>query len=146
MIQLNVGTWMLCEKYVIFLYMLHMIDMWMTLFIWLSMWHVNDWEHVWYVLSWVSYATTMWIIWSFQMPVIGRVIYRNVHIELHSVYSCHTYMCYETMHSFLKKTFISYMQMGLQWFYDILVVNQSWKKGMIYIFKDEFKYVIEKKG
>jgi len=73
-------------------------------------------------------------------------MYKNIHIELHSVYSWHTYMCYETMHSFSKNTFISYMLMGLQGFYDILVVKQVVEKGMIYIFKDEFKYVIEKKG
>ena len=55
-------------------------------------------------------------------------------------------MCYETAHSFPKNTFMSYMQMGLQWFYNILVVEQVVEKGMIYIFEDEFKYVIEKKG
>jgi len=27
-----------------------------------------------------------------------------------------------------------------------LPLNKPWKKGMIYIFRDEFKYVIEKKG
>ena len=31
-------------------------------------------------------------------------------------------------------------------FMTYLPLNKPWKKGMIYIFRDEFKYVIEKKG
>ena len=77
----------------------------------------------------MSYAITMGIIWSCQMLVIGRVMYGNLNIELHSVYSLHTVMCYETMHSFPKNTFISCIQMGLQWFYDILAVKQAVEKG-----------------
>ena len=39
-------------------------------------------------------------------------------------YTYGIHMCYETTHSFPKNTLISYMQMGLQWFYNILVVEQ----------------------
>ena len=35
---------------------------------------------------------------------------------------------------------------GLEIAWKILVFKQVVEKGMIYIFKDEFKYVIEKKG
>ena len=75
------------------------------------------------------YAITMGIIWSCQMLVIRRAMYGNLHIELDSVYSFQTVMCYERMHSFLKNTFISCIQMGLQCFYDILVVKQVVEKG-----------------
>jgi len=144
MVQVNVRTWMLCKWYVLFLYMLHMIDMWMTLFTWMSMWHVNDWEPAWHVLSWVSYAITLWIIWSCQMPVIGQVMYGNLPIKLHSAYSLYTVMCSEAMHSSQKvHSFHTYI-----WIYDCvkiyLLFNKSWKRRCI--FKDEFKYVIEKKG
>jgi len=82
--------------------------------------------------TWMSYVRTSWNVWSsYWMDDIfmaGWVMYRNVHMELHSVYSWHTYMCYETMHSFLKNKFISFMQMGLQWFYGILVCKQVMEK------------------
>jgi len=108
--------------------MLHMIDMWMTLFTWMSMWHVADWEPVWYVLSWVSYAITLWIIWLCQMTVIGRVMYENLPIELHSAYSLHTVMCSEAMQSSQKvHSFHTCI-----WIYDCvkiyLLLNKSCKR------------------
>ena len=108
------------------------------------MWHVHDWEsydmclvecHMLYCANntWMSCVCTTWNVWSGywmdDIYMIGWVMYRNVHIELHSLYLWHTHMCYETTHSFPKNTFISYMQMGLQWFYNRLVeqvVEREW--------------------
>ena len=137
-VRMNMGvTWAICD----ILVNVHMVD-----------WYVNDICWPGYqcdmymaenrmICAWLNVICyTVWIIrechvfarsgyWMDDIVMIGWVMYRNIHTELHSIYFWHTHMCYETTHSFPKNTFISYMQMGLQWFYNRLVeqvVEREW--------------------
>ena len=122
--------WLICEWY---------------LLTWISMWHVHDWEpydmclakcHMLYCVNnaWMSCVWTSWNVWSGywrdDIFMIGWVRYRNVHIELHSVYSWHTHMCYETMHSFPRINSYHSCKWDCNDFIIYLLLNKSWKREL----------------
>ena len=125
--------WLICEWY---------------LLTWISMWHVHDWEpydmclakcHMLYCVNnaWMSCVWTSWNVWSGywrdDIFMIGWVRYRNVHIELHSVYSWHTHMCYETMHSFPRINSYHSCKWDCNDFIIYLLLNKSWKGNDLHI-------------
>jgi len=117
-----VWTWLLCDTWAICDILVYVDVVWLIcegyLWTWISMWLVHDWEpddmcsaecHMLYCVNntWMSCVCTFWNVWSGywmdDIPVIGWVMCRNVHIELHSVYLWHTHVLWNN--AFIPKEY-----------------------------------------